>query len=93
MVNNKLVFSGYVQCMRCLNANMTFQTHGGCNKCNRREFEYGVLLKGKFIPYAQLIERVKRGDTFIDGTNQGLPITRKTFGLKDAVRKEQQSFK
>lgn len=93
MTDRNLVFSGYVRCKYCKEAKKTFQVGGGCNKCNRRDFDYGVLHHGQFIPYKQLKERVKRGCTFVDGTHQGLLITSKTFGLRDVVRKKRQSSK
>lgn len=94
MKTNNLVFSGYVKCKHCHKAKKIFQVHGVCSDCKRREFDYGVLHLGEFMDYRQLKERVTRGQTFIDGTHQGLAITSTTFGLKQhAVKQGRKPFK
>lgn len=93
MKESNLVFSGYVLCKHCLIAKMAFQIHGVCSNCKRRNFEYGVLKQGRFMTYNQVKERVSRGQVFIDGTHQGLSITHKTFGLKDAIKPKRKHFK
>lgn len=93
MKESNLVFSGYVLCKHCLIAKMAFQIRGVCSNCKRRNFEYGVLKQGRFMTYNQIKARVSQGQVFIDGTHQGLSITHKTFGLKDATKPKRKHFK
>ncbi len=93
MNESNLVFSGYVLCKDCQIAKMTFQMRGVCSQCKRRNFEYGVIKQGRFMTYNQLKKHVLGGQTFIDGTHQGLRITTRTFGLKDAIRPKRKQLK
>lgn len=93
MKESNLVFSGYVLCKHCLIAKMAFQIRSVCSNCKRRNFEYGVLKQGRFMTYSQVKECVSRGQVFIDGTHQGLSITHKTFGLKDAIKPKRKHLK
>ncbi len=45
------------------------------------------------MTYSQVKECVSRGQVFIDGTHQGLSITHKTFGLKDAIKPKRKHLK
>lgn len=78
-MSDEIVFSGYARCKHCLNYKMTYLVKGGCEQCNRRELEYGVVHKGDFIHYGELLHRIENGEAFIDGSNYSLPITKRSF--------------
>lgn len=82
------VFSGYMRCSLCINAKSLKKSHGVCIHCERRVFEYGVLHKGKFVPYREIINSIRRGHKYIDGANGGLPISSATFRTKNAIDKK-----
>lgn len=76
-----VVESGYIRC-KCLSHIEKLQKHTKrreCLVCNRKDFEYGVLHKGEFMKYSELIHRVNNGSKFVDLSNNGLPITVETF--------------
>lgn len=82
-----IVFSGYLRCRVC-GLEIVGRAHGGCTKCKRREFEYGVLNAGTFMSYQELKERVQQGHKFRDGTNSRKPITKSTFGIGHVTKRK-----
>lgn len=73
------VYSGYVRCSMCKKHIKLNSVPMHCLKCNKRQFEYGVLHRNRFVTYAKLKAHTQKGRVFIDGTH-GLKITNKTFG-------------
>lgn len=76
-----IVLSGYVRCKDCEKQGVAIQMKGGCIDCTRRNFEYGVMHKNRFMNYGDLHKCVVKGQTFIDASNAGLRITQKTFQI------------
>ena len=92
-MTSKLVFSGYARCVRCHDHKMTFQLREGCNTCKTRSLEYGVIHQGDFLNYRELMARVDQGEAFIDGTNAGLPITKKTFQVVNGIKPKRRNVR
>lgn len=88
-----LIFSGYIRCNICKTVQKLSQINGGCSKCSRRVFEYGVLHKTAFVSYIELKGRLKSGHKYIDGSHGGLPVSCEAFRIKNAVNKKRRDIR